>query len=116
MTVPGVGAVVAITFRAAIDDPARFVKSKAVGAHFGLIPKKYQSGETDITGGISRAGDATVLAALYEAAHAMLSRTTRFSSLKRWAVGAGHRQAARFEARQGGAHPQAGHSAASDVA
>jgi transposase len=57
-----------------------------VGAHFGLTPKTYQSGETDITGGISRAGDARVRAALYEAAHVMLSRAARFSSLKRWAL------------------------------
>jgi transposase len=56
MTVPGVGAVVAVTFTSAIDDPARFRRSRAVGAHFGLTPKKYQSGETDVTGGISKAG------------------------------------------------------------
>lgn len=92
MTVPGVGAVVAITFRSAVDDPARFVKSKAVGAHFGLTPKKYQSAETDITGAISRAGDAMVRAALYEAAHVMLSRATRFSSLKRWALAVAKRR------------------------
>ncbi len=86
MTVPGVGALVAITFKSAVDDPARFAKSRAVGAHFGLTPKKYQSGETDVTGGISRVGDAMVRATLYEAAHIMLSRTTRFSSVKRWAM------------------------------
>jgi transposase len=86
MTVPGVGALVAITFTSAVDDPGRFAKSKAVGAHFGLTPKKYQSGETDVTGGISRVGDAMVRAALYEAAHIILSRTVRFSSLKRWAM------------------------------
>jgi len=54
MSAPGVGAVVALTFVAAIDDPARFRSSKAVGAHFGLTPKKYQSGETDVTGRISK--------------------------------------------------------------
>jgi transposase len=86
MTVPGVGALVAITFKSAVDDPGRFAKSKAVGAHFGLTPKKYQSGETNVTGGISRVGDAMVRTALYEAAHIMLSRTVRFSSLKRWAL------------------------------
>jgi transposase len=53
MTVPGVGAVVAITFTSAVDDPARFRRSKDVGAHFGLTPRKYQSGETDRTGRIS---------------------------------------------------------------
>src|SRR5687768_3172639 len=86
MTVPGVGALVAITFASAVDDPARFRRSRALGAHFGLTPKRYQSGETDVTGGISKAGDGMVRAALYEAAHAMLTRTGRFSTLKRWAL------------------------------
>jgi transposase len=86
MTVPGVGALVAITFTTAVDDPRRFTRSRAVGAHFGLTPKRYQSGETDVTGGISRVGDPQVRTALYEAAHIMLARTTRFSRLKRWAL------------------------------
>jgi transposase len=86
MTVPGVGAVVAITFTTAIDDPARFHRSRAVGPHFGLTPKKYQSGETDVTGGISKVGDAMVRVALYEAAKVMLTRSGRFSTLKRWAM------------------------------
>jgi transposase len=86
MTVPGVGAVVAITFTTAIDDPARFRRSRAVGAHFGLTPKKYQSGETDVTGGISKVGDGTVRVALYEAAKVILTRSGRFSALKRWAM------------------------------
>jgi transposase len=86
MTVPGVGALTALTFKAAIDDPARFTSSKAVGAHFGLTPKKYQSGETDVTGAISKVGDAMARGALYEAAQVMLTRVMRFSSLKRWAL------------------------------
>ena len=86
MTVPGVGALVAITFTSAIDDPGRFARSRAVGAHFGLTPKKYQSGEIDVTGGISKVGDAMVRSALYEAANVMLTRAGRFSSLKRWAM------------------------------
>jgi transposase len=86
MTVPGVGALVAITFTSAIDDPGRFARSRAVGAHFGLTPKKYQSGETDVTGGISKVGDAMVRSALYEAANVMLTRAGRLSSLKRWAL------------------------------
>ena len=53
MTAPGVGAIVSLTVASAIDDPARFKSSKQVGAHFGMTPKKYQSGETDITGRIS---------------------------------------------------------------
>ena len=86
MTAPGVGALVSITFRTAVDDPGRFRSSKAVGAHFGLTPKRYQSGETDVIGGISKVGDAMVRTALYEAANAVLSRATRFSTLKRWAM------------------------------
>ena len=86
MTVPGVGAVVSLTFRAAVDDPGRFARSKAVGAFFGLTPKRYQSGETDVTGGITRVGDASVRSALHDAANVLLSRVTRFSTLKRWAM------------------------------
>lgn len=86
MTAPGVGALVAITFKTAIDDPARIRKSKAVGALFGLTPRKYQSGETDITGGVSRIGDEMVRTALYEAANVLLSRVRRFSALKRWGI------------------------------
>lgn len=92
MTVPGVGALVAVTFTSAIDDPHRFAKSKAVGAHFGLTPKKYQSGETEITGAISKVGDALVRTALYEAAHIMLTRAGRFSALKRWALAVAKRR------------------------
>jgi transposase len=60
MSTPGVGVLVALTYVAAIDGPARFKSSKAAGAHFGLTPKKYQSGETDVTGRISKIGDASV--------------------------------------------------------
>ena len=63
-----------------------------MGAHFGLTPKKYQSGETDVTGGISRVGDPLVRTALYEAAHIMLTRTVRFSRLKRWALAVAKRR------------------------
>jgi transposase len=86
MTVPGVGALVALTFTTAIDDPARFRRSRTIGAPFGLTPKKYQSGETDVTGGISKMGDTMVRTALYEAANVMLTRVGRFSILKRWAL------------------------------
>src|SRR5215212_4481935 len=72
MTTPGVGVIVALTFAAAVDDPARFRSSKAVGAHFGLTPRKYQSGETDVTGRISKIGDAGVRTMLYEAANVIL--------------------------------------------
>ncbi len=86
MTVPGVGALVAVTFTSGVDAPERFARSRAVGAHFGLTPKKYQSGETDITGAVSRVGDVMVRTALYEAAHVLLTRAVRFSTLKRWAL------------------------------
>ncbi len=86
MTVPGVGPVVAITYVAAVDDPARFEKSKELGAYFGLVPRKYQSGEVDDSGRISKVGDAMVRTALYEAAHVMLTRAVRWSSLKTWAL------------------------------
>src|SRR6266481_4535754 len=74
MTVPGVGPVVALTYRATVDLPARFRNSKAVGAVFGLTPSKYQSGEIDRTGGISRCGDEMMRVMLYEAAHIMHGR------------------------------------------
>ena len=86
MTVPGVGAVVAITFQATVDIPQRFARSKAVGAHFGLTPKAFSSGETDYTGRISRCGDALMRATLYEAAHTLLTHTHRWCSLKAWGV------------------------------
>lgn len=86
MSVPGVGPVVAITYKTGVDDPARFRKSKDVGPYFGLTPTKYQSGEVDRTGRISKVGDAMVRTALFEAANVMLSRVTRFSALKAWAL------------------------------
>src|SRR3954471_23513584 len=78
--------VVAITYKSAMDDPNRLAKSKAAGALFGLTPKKYQSGEKDVSGGITRTGDEMVRTALYEAANVLLSRITRFSKLKRWGM------------------------------
>jgi transposase len=86
MSAPGVGAVVALTFVAAIDDPARFRSSKAVGAHFGLTPKKYQSGESDVTGRISKVGDAGVRTMLCEAANVILTKPVKGSLLKSWAT------------------------------
>src|SRR5829696_3671149 len=71
MSTPAVGPIVALTYASAIDDPARFKSSKRVGAHFGLTPKRYQSGETDYTGRISKIGDGSVRTVLYEAAHIM---------------------------------------------
>ena len=79
MTVPGVGPVVALTFRATVDVPARFRNSKAVGAVFVLTPSKHQSGESDRTGGISRCGDEMMRVMLYEAAQILLVRSAKWS-------------------------------------
>jgi transposase len=86
MTVPGVGAVVALSFKSAVDDPGRFRSSKTVGAYFGLTPKKYQSGESDVSGRISKVGDGMVRTALYEAAQVMLTRSARHSAVNGWAM------------------------------
>jgi transposase len=86
MTTPGVGVLVALTYVSAIDDPERFKSSKQAGAHFGMTPKKYQSGETDITGRISKIGDKGVRTALYEAAHIILTKPVKGSALKSWAA------------------------------
>lgn len=86
MTIPGVGPVVALTYRVTVDVPARFRNSKAVGAVFGLTPCKHQSGESDHTGGISRCGDEMMRAMLYEAAQILLVRSTKWSWLKAWAM------------------------------
>jgi transposase len=86
MTVPGVGPVVALTYRATVDVPARFRKSKSVGAVFGLTPSRDQSGERDRPGAISRCGDEMMRTTLYEAAQAMLLRSAKWSWLKAWAM------------------------------
>lgn len=86
MTVPGVGAVAVLGFVAAIDDPTRFRRSRSVGVHFGLTPRRYQSGEVDRVGAISKIGDEMVRTLLYEAATTLLGRVRRFSSLKAWAL------------------------------
>jgi transposase len=86
MTVPGVGPVVALTYRATVDVPARFRKSKAVGAVFGLTCSKYQSGEVEWSGRISRCGDEMMRVMLYEAAQSMLLHSKKWSWLKAWAM------------------------------
>ena len=87
MTTPAVGPIVSLTYACAIDDPKRFRSSKAAGPHFGLTPKKYQSGKTDYTGRISKIGDASVREALYQAAHIMLTKPIKgCSALKSWAM------------------------------
>jgi transposase len=86
MGVPGVGPITALAFRATIDRPDRFQHSRDVGAHLGLTPARYQSGETDIQGRISRCGDELARTALYEAAHTLLTRSRKWSSLRAWGM------------------------------
>ena len=86
MTVPGVGPVVALTYRATVDVPVRFRKSKSVGAAFGLTCSRDQSGERDRPGAISRCGDEMMRMMLYEAAQSMLVHVKKWSWLKAWAM------------------------------
>ncbi|RAK19058.1 transposase IS116/IS110/IS902 family protein [Salipiger aestuarii] len=84
MSTPGVGAVVALHVKAGIDDPARFRSSKMVGPHFGLTPRREQSGERDVVGAISGAGDRSVRTALFQAATVMLYHSHPKNWLKAW--------------------------------
>jgi transposase len=86
MTTTGVGPIISLTYVAAMDDPARFEQSKTVGAHYGMTPKKYQSGETQYSGRISKIGDKSVRTALYQAAHIILTRPVKGSKLKSWGL------------------------------
>jgi len=84
MTAPGVGAVIAMTYVSVIDDPGRFARSRDVGAYLGLTPRRYQSGEMDRSGRISKCGDALMRGYLFEAAGIILNRVSRWSALKAW--------------------------------
>jgi transposase len=86
MTIPGVGTLTAVSFVAAVGDPARFGRSATVGAYFGLTPRRHQSGEVDRDGKVSRCGDTLTRTYLFEAAGALLSRVARWSALKAWAA------------------------------
>jgi len=86
MTIPGVGPLTALAFTAAVDDPARFRQSRDLGAYLGLVPRRYQSGEVDYTGSISKVGDRRVRTLLYEAANVMLTRFKGPLKLKDWAL------------------------------
>lgn len=104
MTAPGVGYVTALTFKAGVDDPSRFKRSRTVAAHFGLTPRRRQSGEIDIDGRISKSGDAQVRSTLYVAANSVLTRSSRWSSLKTWGMkikkNRGHKKAVVAVARK----------------
>ncbi|MCY1741082.1 transposase [Ensifer sp. SL37] len=86
MTAPGVGAIVALTFRNAVDDAGRFKRSKDVGPWLGLTPSRYQSGQVDRSGHVTKAGDASVRTALYEAATTLLGRVVKWCALKNWGL------------------------------
>ena len=104
MSAPGVGFVTALTFKAAVDDPTRFKHSRTVAAHFGLTPRRFQSGELDLEGHISKCGDSSVRSTLYVAANAMMTRSSQWSPLKAWgmklAKSRGHRRAVIAVARK----------------
>ena len=102
MTVPGVGSVVALTYRATVDVPARFRNSKSVGAVFGLAPSKYQSGDINRTGAVSKCGNEMMRVMLYEAAQSMLTRTNKWSWLKAWAMKIARRRGMKKATRSAG--------------
>jgi transposase len=104
MTAPGVGPITALTYKAGVDDPTRFRRSRTVAAHFGLTPRRFQSGEIDFDSHISRAGDANVRSTLYVAANSMMTRSSQWSPLKAWgmklAKARGHKRAVIAVARK----------------
>ena len=86
MTTPGIGPITALAYRAAIDDPTRFKRSRSVGAYVGLTPRRYASGEVDYTGRISKCGDAMLRTYLFEAAGVLLTRVHKWCVLKAWGL------------------------------
>jgi transposase len=86
MTVPGVGPITALCFRATIDDPTRFKRSRSVGAYVGLTTRRHASGEVDWSGRISKCGDAMLRTYLFEAANVLLTRVPKWSALKAWGM------------------------------
>jgi transposase len=86
MTVPGIGPITALCFKATIDDPARFKRSRSVGAYIGLTSRRHASGEIDWSGRISKCGDAMLRSYLFEAAGVLLTRVPKWSALKAWGM------------------------------
>jgi transposase len=86
MTIPGVGVITALAYEAVIDNPGRFKRSTSVGAYLGLTPKRYQSGEVDKSGRISKCGDSLLRSYLFEAANVLLIRSPRSSPLRTWGL------------------------------
>jgi transposase len=99
MGVPGIGVLSVLAYVSMVEDPARFGRSRSVGAHVGLTPKQYQSGEIDRSGRISKCGDTLARTLMYEAAVVLMTRVKRASGLKEWAQAIaraiGRRQGAR---------------------
>ena len=81
--------------RATINYQLWFVDSRAVGAHVGLTPKRYQSGELDYDGRVSKCGDALLRTMLYEAAHSLLIQSRKWSWLKAWGMRVAQRRGIR---------------------
>jgi transposase len=86
MTAPGVGPITALCFKATIDDPTRFKRSRSVGAYVGLTSRRHSSGEVDWSGRISKCGDAMLRTYLFEAANVLLTRVPKWSALKAWGL------------------------------
>jgi transposase len=104
MTVPGIGAMTALAFKAAVDDPKRFTSSAKIGPYLGLTPRQHQSGESEWIGGIGKASDPLLRAYLYEAAESLMTRVRKDCLLKDWArrlsKRIGHKRAAIATARK----------------
>ena len=95
MTIPGVGAITAMTYVTTIDDPDRFQRSRDVGAHLGLTPRKFASGEVDRNLGISKCGDAAMRAVLFQAGLALLTRAKKRSNIREWGLAVAKRRGLR---------------------
>ncbi len=94
MSVPGIGVLSVLAYVSTVEDPARFRRSRSVGAHLGLTPRQYQSGEIDRSGKISKCGDTLARTLMYEAAVVLMTRVKRASGLKDWAQAIARRSGA----------------------
>jgi transposase len=86
MTAPGLCPITSLCFKATIDDPTRFKRSRSVGAYVGLTNRRHASGEVDWSGRISKCGDAMLRTYLFEAANVLLTRATKWSALNAWGI------------------------------
>ncbi len=95
MTIPGIGPITSLAFRATVDEPDRFTSSKVVGSYFGITPRVYQSGEMDRSDHISKQGDGMIRHLLYEAASALMTRCRQPSKLRAWGIAIARRRGAK---------------------